>query len=119
MTICTECHGNGYTRDENMGIVQCPKCGSAPPAVGRATILAEAARLVSVDRAAQYGDAEESFCRIAGLWSAYLGIEIKATDVALMMCCLKISRAKGGGSGDSWIDIAGYAALGGELDPGK
>ena len=119
MTICTECHGNGYTRDENMGIVQCPKCGSAPPAVGRATILAEAARLVSVDRAAQYGDAAEGFGRIAALWSAYLDFSIAATDVALMMCLLKIGRAHSSNSEDNFIDIAGYAALGGELDSGK
>jgi hypothetical protein len=34
----------------------------------------------------------------------------------MMMALLKISRIKnGGGTGDSFVDLAGYAACGGEL----
>lgn len=34
-----------------------------------------------------------------------------------MMCLLKIARIKnGGGSGDSFVDLCGYAAIGGELN---
>ncbi len=42
---------------------------------------------------------------------------ITTTDVAMMMALLKIARIKnGGGTGDSFVDLAGYAACGGELN---
>lgn len=35
----------------------------------------------------------------------------------MMMALLKIARIKnGGGTGDSFVDLAGYAACGGELN---
>lgn len=84
--------------------------------MNRSEILAEAGRLVTGDRAQAYGPAEVSFNRIADLWSVYLDLEVTAVDVAHMMTLLKISRSKGDPAGvDNWIDIAGYAALGGEL----
>jgi hypothetical protein len=67
------------------------------------------------DRAEAYGDATVSLGRIAGLWSAFLGVEISASDAAAMMVLLKMSRTRGGSDPDNWIDAAGYAALGGEL----
>lgn len=37
-------------------------------------------------------------------------------DVAAMMALLKIARiAAGGKKADSWVDLAGYAACGGEI----
>ena len=37
-------------------------------------------------------------------------------DVAMMMALLKVARIKsGGGTVDSFVDLAGYAACGGEL----
>lgn len=84
--------------------------------MNRSEILAEAGRLIAGDRAQAYGPAEVSFNRIADLWSVYLDLEVTAVDVAHMMTLLKISRSKGDPAGvDNWIDIAGYAALGGEL----
>ena len=42
-------------------------------------------------------------------------VDIDATDVAMMMALLKIARIAGGaGTRDSFIDLAGYAACGGE-----
>lgn len=42
-------------------------------------------------------------------------VYIDATDVAMMMALLKIARIAGGsGTRDSFIDLAGYAACGGE-----
>lgn len=86
----------------------------------RAGILAEAEVLINGDRALQYGDALDTHERIAELWGAVLGpkqaYEITPTDVALMMICVKIIRAtRTPNKADSWIDIAGYAALGAEF----
>lgn len=67
------------------------------------------------DRAADHGDMEDNFTRIAGLWSGFLGVDVSAADVALMMGLLKIARAKSNPAHqDNWVDLAGYAACGGE-----
>ena len=58
------------------------------------SIVQEGKELVNGDRREEYGDIEESFIRIGGLWSAYLGIHVDAFDVAKMMILLKVSRAK-------------------------
>lgn len=83
----------------------------------RATILDTAKEYVTKDRAATHGGAEESFERISFFWSNYLGIIVSERDVCAMMCLLKIARIKGNPDHlDSWIDVAGYAALGGEME---
>lgn len=84
----------------------------------REEILNTAGRLISQDRAATYGDAKESHQRIADLWATYLGVSITAKDVAALMVLLKISRSKGAKHVDNWIDVAGYAALAGEMEDG-
>ncbi len=75
------------------------------------TVLHEAADLIGGQREDQYGNATESFARIAGLWSAYLGVPLEGRDVANLMVLMKVSRAKRGFHRDSYVDIAGYAAL--------
>lgn len=83
----------------------------------RATILDTAKEYVTKDRAATHGGAEESFEYIANFWSNYLGVGISEKDVCAMMCLLKIARIRGNPDHlDSWIDVAGYAALGGEME---
>ena len=37
-------------------------------------------------------------------------------DVAVMMILLKIARVASSKKSDNWVDIAGYAACGGEID---
>lgn len=82
----------------------------------RAGILSAAAAAVTVDRAATNGAAEDSFGRIAGFWSAYLGRPVTAVDVALLLALLKVARAQGNpGHADNWVDGAGYFACGGEI----
>lgn len=82
----------------------------------RTKILVKADQIIRGDRAQEYGDAKESFTRIAILWGAILGVDISEADVARMMIALKISRLqKTADHADSWVDIAGYAALGGEV----
>lgn len=89
----------------------------------RTEILEAANRIVCGERETQYGAPEDNFAVIALLWNAYLygvggagGIELDRTDVAAMMALLKIARiSSGSGKDDNWIDLAGYAACGGEL----
>ncbi|RJO70132.1 hypothetical protein D5S18_28245 [Nocardia panacis] len=58
-----------------------------------------------------YGNPAESFERIAGLWSAYLGHPVHARDVANLMVLLKVSRSRHAYQRDDYTDICGYAAL--------
>ena len=86
----------------------------------RADILTTASEYVSVDRAATHGDAEDNFRRISALWNAYLGVDdITAIDVAVMLALLKVARIRQNPThADNWIDMAGYAACGGEIATG-
>ena len=86
----------------------------------RADILATASEYVTIDRAATHGDAEDNFRRIAELWNAYLGVDdITSIDVAVMLALLKVARIRSNPThADNWIDIAGYAACGGEIATG-
>ena len=86
----------------------------------RADILATASEYVTKDRAATHGDAEDNFRRIAELWNAYLGADdITTIDVAVMLALLKVARIRSNPThADNWIDIAGYAACGGEIATG-
>lgn len=83
----------------------------------RAEILDAAKRCVCGDREQDYGSPENNFRVIADLWTAYLGYEVAATDVAAMLALLKIARISSGhAKDDNWIDLAGYAACGGEIE---
>ena len=78
--------------------------------------LKTAASLVSGDRAKKHGDAQENHDKIARLWTAHLGNTVDAHDVACMMALLKIARTQCGETNpDDYIDMAGYAAIAGEL----
>jgi hypothetical protein len=101
----------------------------------REEILAAAKQCVCGDRDQDYGSPERSFEMISKLWTPYLEakclqittgnvdhpshpvLKIGPEDVAAMMCLFKIARiATGHGKADNWIDLAGYAACGGELE---
>lgn len=84
----------------------------------RVEILDEAKNITSNGRkAGEYGKPKGSFQTIARFWSGYLDREIKPADVAVMMILLKVARIKSGASKkDNWVDIAGYAACGGECE---
>lgn len=82
----------------------------------RKEILQQADKCVNGQREQDYGSPENNFRVIADLWSVYKGTPFSPVDVAMMMSLLKIARIKnGGGTGDSFVDLAGYAACGGEL----
>ena len=79
-------------------------------------ILDKAKTIINGERQGSYGQAEDSFSIIAKMWSAYLRKDIDASDVANMMVLMKVARnANGVYKDDNWIDICGYAALGGEI----
>lgn len=82
----------------------------------REGILEEAITLSVGDRQDSYGSPKDSFNRIAKLWSAVLGQDLTAAQVAQCLALLKISRLTGNTSHrDSWVDLAAYAALGAEV----
>ena len=81
----------------------------------RNDILKNAERIINGSREETYGTPEDSFTRIAKFWSAYLDKDITNTDVANMMCLFKLARIMGKYKFDSYVDLAGYAAIAGEL----
>lgn len=92
----------------------------------RAAVLEKARACVCGEREEDYGSPEDSFGCIAELWEAYLRaaciapdsvVRVTPTDVAMMMALLKIARVGTsfvGGTADSFVDLAGYAACGAE-----
>lgn len=84
----------------------------------RSEILDQANHCVNGDRENDYGTPERNFEIIARLWNGYLGEDrFDAKDVAAMLILLKVARIKSGKKkSDNWIDIAGYAACGGEIE---
>lgn len=84
----------------------------------RREILDAARRCVCGDREQDYGSPESNFQRIADLWNAYWSTTaIRAQDVAAMLALLKIARIRSGNAKeDNWVDLAGYAACGGEIE---
>tara|TARA_R100001126_G_scaffold99812_2_gene76204 strand:- start:1124 stop:1633 length:510 start_codon:yes stop_codon:yes gene_type:complete len=79
-------------------------------------ILEEASSLISKDRHDDHGPADKSFERIAKFWSLILDRPVQPHQVAQCMIAVKLSRINHTSvNDDNWIDIAGYAALGGEI----
>lgn len=112
---CEPCaHCAGFSRWTPKTEVE-PVAETEPVALTRESVLNSAKEIVLGGRDAEYGGPEDSFKTIANLWSAYRGESYSAADVALMLAMLKIARLKTNPTHrDSWIDLAGYAACGGE-----
>ena len=82
----------------------------------RKRVLSEAEKCVCGQREKDYGTPEDNFGRIAEFWTTYMGVEFGTVDVAIMMALLKIARiSENLQHMDSWVDLAGYAACGGEI----
>ena len=81
----------------------------------RQFFIEKSARLISGQRADDYGDATKNFTRVAKIWSSILDVDVTPEQVASCMIGLKLARLSNQkGHEDSWVDIIGYAALGGE-----
>jgi hypothetical protein len=94
------------------------KARSVPPLVitTRSTVLDLARKYVTKDRAADHGNMEDNFTKIAEYWSLHLDTPVYSDDVAVMMTLLKLARIKSNREHcDNWIDGAGYLACGAEL----
>lgn len=94
----------------------------------REEILDKAKKMVTGQREQDYGSPEDNFKIIAEYWETYLDavftirgiVALTEDDVANMMCLFKLARiTTGTATEDSYIDICGYAACGGELTGGK
>tara|TARA_R100001086_G_scaffold245659_1_gene176853 strand:+ start:4389 stop:4691 length:303 start_codon:yes stop_codon:yes gene_type:complete len=82
--------------------------------MNRDEILEKAGLIINGERAKDYGDAKENFQNIADMWSVFLGQPITRQQVAVCMILVKTARLIHSDKEDSWLDICGYAALGGE-----
>lgn len=85
----------------------------------RDKVLTESNLLVHGDREDDYGTPQESLSGIAEEWSMELGVKVTPVQVARMMLRLKLRRSMQNPKHlDSWVDMAGYAAIGAELAQG-
>jgi hypothetical protein len=83
----------------------------------RGGVLLEAKTLIEGDRNITYGEPTQNFTNIAGMWNILFAHKLKEdltpADVAQAMIALKqcrmITEQK---KRDSWVDLAGYAAIG-------
>ena len=87
--------------------------------MNRGEILQEAARLTAKDRQNIYGDPRNNHVRIADLWTTYLEHQITPQQVAICMALVKIARLMETETEDSFVDLAAYAAIAGEIATGK
>ena len=67
--------------------------------------------MIQEQREKEYGSPDESFDRIAYLWSGYLAVSVSGKDVAYMMAMLKMSREKHESKFDNRLDAASYCVL--------
>lgn len=93
----------------------------------RKEILAAAEKCVCGQREEDYGTPEDSFRLIAELWMPLIkacvpegtDVCVNPDTVSLMMALLKVARIINNPEHlDSWVDLAGYAACGGEIAGG-
>lgn len=83
----------------------------------RFDMLAKTQKIVDGQRDKEFGDPLDNMKCAAKLIGGYLGARrgdsIEAADVSIFMALFKIARLAGKrGSTDSWLDLAGYAAIG-------
>lgn len=84
--------------------------------MNRTNFLNQVGAAINGQREDDYGAPEKNLQRIASLWSTYLGTIVRPADVAAMMALLKIARlSQSLDHKDSWLDLAGYAAIGAEI----
>ena len=80
------------------------------------SILKEAQEIIAGPRRKAYGPVEQSFERIALIWSGVYRKPITAKQVALMMIGLKLYRESNSHHRDNLVDILGYTLLKDKLD---
>ena len=79
-------------------------------------ILKEANKLIGGNRNDDYGDKLTNHQHIAALWSIFLRKTITPHDVAMCMALVKVARLMHAHKKDSYLDLAAYAAIAGEIE---
>ena len=79
-------------------------------------ILKESKKLIGGNRHKDYGDKLTNHQHIADFWSIFLKKKITAHDVAICMALVKIARLMHQHKKDSYVDMAAYAAIAGEIE---
>ena len=79
-------------------------------------ILEQTIRIVTGQRQQDYGDKVINHKNIADLCSSYLNKKISPHDVAICMLLVKVARLKNRKTKDCYVDMAGYAAIAGEIN---
>ena len=79
-------------------------------------ILKDAQNLIGDDRQKDYGDKVTNHTNIAALWSIFLRKKVTPHDAAVCMALVKVARLMHQHKKDSYIDMAAYAAIAGEIE---
>ena len=83
---------------------------------GEKSILSEAEEIVNGNRHSDYGDARESFSRIATIASVMVGKELSPEDCCAVMMAVKLVRESFAHKRDNLVDLCGYAHIMNELN---
>jgi len=84
--------------------------------MNRDETLEKALDIIQGDRHNEYGPAQDHFKEAASVWSLIMRKEVTPTQVILCLAALKLVRlSTKNNHEDSWVDLAGYAALGNEV----
>jgi hypothetical protein len=73
------------------------------------------AKAIIQDRGLEYGHPSDGMQRTASFWSSYLEMPITDYQVAMCMALVKIARSMETGKTDTYIDLAAYTAIAGQL----
>ena len=75
------------------------------------SILSEAEEIVNGSRQSDYGDARESFSRVATIASVMTGKELAPEDCCAVLMAVKLVRESFAHRRDNLVDLCGYAEL--------
>ena len=78
---------------------------------GEKSILSEAEEIVNGSRHSDYGDAKESFRRVATIASVMTGKELSPEDCCAVLMAVKLVRESFAHKRDNLVDLCGYAEL--------
>ena len=80
------------------------------------SILSEAEEIVNGSRHSDYGDAKESFSRVATIANVMTGKELSPEDCCAVLMAVKLVRESFAHKRDNLVDLCGYAHIMNELN---
>jgi hypothetical protein len=81
----------------------------------RASEYLDSAKATIQQRGMVYGHPSDNMSRTASLWSSYLEMPITDYQVAMCMALVKVARSMETAKTDTYIDLAAYVAIAGQL----